>query len=77
MRAVYQIAKKISGTVRTGSGPVKAKDGTLLSKGKDKLARWTEHFKEVLNRPEPPVAAETEDPPYQLPIDTMTSLKRR
>ena len=70
MRAVYQIAKKISGTVKTGSGPVKAKDGTLLSKGEDKLARWGEHFKEVLNRPEPPQPAETEDPPHQLPINT-------
>ena len=49
---------------------MKAKDGTLLSKGEDKLARWAEYFKEVLNRPEPNSAAATEKPSHFLPIDT-------
>ncbi|RXN17475.1 craniofacial development 2-like protein [Labeo rohita] len=48
IHTVYQITKKICGAVKTGSGSVKAKDGMLLSRGEDKLARWTEHFKEVL-----------------------------
>ena len=51
MRAVYQIAKKITGSSKASTGPAKAKDGSLLSKGEDKLARWAEHFKKVLNRP--------------------------
>ena len=70
MRAVYQIAKKIIGSSKASSGPVKAKDGTLLSKGEDKLARWAEHFKEVLNRQEPASPAVTDEPSHLLPIDT-------
>ena len=70
MCAVYQIAKKITGSSKASSGPVKAKDGTLLSKGEDKLARWAEHFKEVLNRPEPASPAVTDEPSHLLPIDT-------
>ena len=70
MRAVYQIAKKITGSSKASTGPVKAKDGTLLSKRDDKLARWAEHFKEVLNRPEPASPAVTDEPSYLLPTDT-------
>ena len=33
--------------------PVKDTDGNVLSKEADKLARWKEHFKNILNRPEP------------------------
>ncbi len=62
--------KKICGAVKTGSGSVKAKDGTLLSRGEDKMVRWAEHFKEVLNRLEPACPATVEDPPQVLPIDT-------
>ena len=47
-----------------------AKDGTLLSKGEDKLVRWAEHFKKVLNRPEPASPAVTDEPSHLLPIDT-------
>ena len=70
MRAVHQIAKKITGSSKASTGPVKAKDGTLLSKGDDKLTRWAEHFKEVLNRPEPASPAVTDEPSHRLPIDT-------
>ena len=49
MRAIYQIAKKITSGSKASTGPVTAKGGTLLSKGEDKLVRWAEHFKEVLN----------------------------
>ncbi|CAH1239030.1 Hypp5694 [Branchiostoma lanceolatum] len=71
MRTVYQIAKKITGSSKAHSGPVKAKDGTLLSKGEDKLARWAEHFEEVLNRPDPTSPPTVfDEPPHPLPIDT-------
>ena len=39
MRAVHQIAKKITGSSKASTRPVKAKDGTLLPKRDDKLAR--------------------------------------
>ena len=70
MRAVYQIAKKITGSSKASTGPVKAKDGSLLSEGEDKLVRWAEHFKEVLNRPEPASPAVTDEQSHLLPIDT-------
>ena len=49
---------------------MKAKDGMLLSKGKDRLVRWAKHFREALNRPEPASPAQTEEPPHMLPIIT-------
>ena len=70
MHAVCQIAKKITGSSTASTGPVKAIDGTLLSKGDDKLTRWAEHFKEVLNRPEPASPAVADEPSHCLPIDT-------
>ena len=70
MRAVYQIAKKITSSSKASTGPFKAKDGTLLSEGEDKLVRWAEHFKEVLNRQEPASPVVTDEPSYLLPTDT-------
>ena len=67
---VYQIAKKITGSSKPGSGSIMAKDGTLLSQGEDKLARWAEHFSEVLNRPAPTIPAQVEESTNTLPIDT-------
>ena len=33
------------------SKPIKDKNGNTLTNEKDQAARWTEHFKEVLNQP--------------------------
>ena len=49
---------------------VKAKAGKLLAKEDEKLERLTGHFKEVLNRPEPPQSAVTEARMENLPIST-------
>ena len=48
----------------------KQKMAYLLSHGKDKVARWAEHFCEVLNRPAPAIPAQVEDPGDTLPINT-------
>ena len=40
-------AKQVSSTVRTGLGPMKAKNSMLLSKGKYKLARWAKHSQQI------------------------------
>ena len=48
---------------------MKAKNGMLLSKGKDNFAWWAEHFREVLSRPEPASLAQTKDPFHILPIN--------
>ena len=52
------------------SGPIKAKDGCLISKGEDKLERWAEHFEEVLNRPVSNTPAQTVSSHDVLLIDT-------
>ena len=70
MRTVYRIAKKITNNTSTRSAPIKSKDGRVLSKGEEKLARWAEHFKEVLNRPQPDTPAEPCEPTNILPIET-------
>lgn len=44
--------------------------GTLLAKGKDKLARWAEQLQEVLNGPEPTSPAITLDPDELPPSNT-------
>ena len=54
--------------MNSSSGPVKAKDGNLLTKEDEKLERWAEHFKEILDRPEQPQPAVTEARMEDLPI---------
>ena len=54
MKTLYQISKRLRGD--TGANqevPVKAADGTVLTSMQDKIARWREHFQEILNRPDP------------------------
>ena len=51
---LYKITKQICGKFQTyGSGPIKNKDGKLLTTEREIEERWTEHFNEILNRPEP------------------------
>ena len=70
MCAVYQIAKKGTAGSRATSGPIKAKDGTLLLSGEDKQTRWEEQFNEVLNRPAPTISVQVKDALDTLPIST-------
>ena len=57
-RTVYKITKVLTGSFTNSTSVVKDKDGNVLAKQEEQLARWAEHFKEVLNREEP---AETLD----------------
>ena len=36
---------------------VKDKEGNVLMKEEDQLERWAEHYREILNRPDPEVDA--------------------
>ena len=52
--SVYRITNYICGKTRGKQcGPMKDKDGKLLTTEADQGARWTEHFRETLNRPPP------------------------
>ena len=49
--------------------PLKNKDGSNISTEGERIARWEEHFREVLNRPEPEVTAHIEQSEDLLDID--------
>lgn len=53
MGTVYNITKKLSGKYTSESTPVKDKDGIILRTEHEQTARWVQHFREVLNCPEP------------------------
>ena len=54
MKTLYALTKTLSnGSQSCQSTSVMDKHGNLLGKKKDIQARWTEHFKEILNREEP------------------------
>ena len=47
------MTKKLTGKFQQTDKPVKDKNGNPLTKTKEQLKRWTEHFKKLLNRPIP------------------------
>ncbi|XP_052080744.1 uncharacterized protein LOC127718727 [Mytilus californianus] len=57
MGDLYQITKKLCGHKRNTNMPVKDKQGNLITSEREQESRWNEHFKEVLNRPEPETTA--------------------
>ena len=55
MGTVYNITKKLSGKYTSQETPVKDKDGNILvlRTEQEQTMRWVQHFREVLNCPEP------------------------
>jgi len=49
MKTLYDITKQLGGRKYNTIRPVKGKDGNVLSKPTEQLARWKEHFEELLN----------------------------
>ncbi|KAI8508065.1 hypothetical protein Bbelb_143050 [Branchiostoma belcheri] len=72
----YQVYDKVLVMCRNSGDPEVALNSCLVisysrvERGEDKHARWAEHFKEVLNRPDPTSPAVTDPPSHLLPIDT-------
>ncbi|XP_071147395.1 uncharacterized protein [Mytilus edulis] len=52
LRTVYKITKELCGQSKQPP-PVKDKHGKIITSEREQVARWVEHFKAVLNRPEP------------------------
>nr|XP_025037115.1 craniofacial development protein 2-like [Pelodiscus sinensis] len=52
-RTVYKITKTLIGDFTNKSTVVRDKNGKMLVTAKEQLSRWTEHFRETLNRPDP------------------------
>ena len=53
LKRLYQTTRLLSGRKPNLSKPIRNRDGIILAKLDEKLARWKEHFEEVLNRPLP------------------------
>lgn len=75
MGDVYQITKKLCGKKNSTNIPVRNKQGTLLTAEKDQEIRWTEHFKEVLNRSDPTNIPEITEAEEDLDINLDTPSK--
>ena len=69
--SLYKITRRICSKFQARSaGPVKDKNGNLLTTEKEQEVRWTEHFRELLNRATPDDAPEIETAKEDLTIDT-------
>ena len=51
LKSLYDITRRIVGHKADTGKPIKAKDGSTLTKPADQLERWKEHFSEILNGP--------------------------
>ena len=52
-KELYSITKKLAGDRKIPDRPVRDKSGKLLTGQEEQRKRWTEHFRELLNRPPP------------------------
>lgn len=68
---LYKITKVICGKNRLSPNlPIKDKQGKLITSENEMEERWTEHFKEILNRPPPIHEPEISEPESELNINT-------
>ena len=76
MSTVYKITKHICGNTKYKvNPPIVDKDGRLLTNEEEQERRWTEHFNEVLNRPDPQNPADIQLAERDLDIETSPQKK--
>jgi len=56
---LYSVARQLTGV--NSNVPMKRKDGRMLLTEEEQNVRWMEHFKEVLNQPEPTIELDTDN----------------
>jgi hypothetical protein len=69
MKDLYDTTKKLAGHFRQTSQQIKDKNGKVLTTTEEQLAKWAEHFKELLNRPPPDVTPEINRADEELKIN--------
>ena len=71
LATLYNITRALSNRQMHSSQAIRDKEGKLITAEKEQLERWTEHFKEILNRASPQRDDDLplEDPQDLLPID--------
>ena len=52
-RTLYRISRELGGNGTRSNVPIKDKNGRILQTEEEQNKRWVEHFKEILNQPEP------------------------
>ena len=73
---VYKITKIITGKCHITNVLVKDKNGILLTSEGEQQRRWTEHFRELLNRPPPTVVPNIQEAVTDLDISTDVPTRR-
>ena len=73
---VYKVTKIITGKCHTTNVLVKDKNGILLTSEGEQQRRWTEHFRELLNRPPPTVVPNIQEAATDLDISTDVPTRR-
>ena len=73
---VFKITKVITGKCHTTNMPVMDKNGALLTSEGEQERRWTEHFREVLNRPPPSEVPNIQEAATDLDISTDVPTRR-
>ena len=71
LSTLYKITRTLSGKNFSGSSkPVKDEQGNPISRESEQRTRWAEHFKELLNRPQPKTMPDI--PPGEQTLDVKT-----
>ena len=68
---IYKITKHLCGKYTNHSAPVKDKSGNSITTEREQAARWVEHFRDILNRPEP------EEPANLPPVTNVLDINTR
>ncbi|CAG2254605.1 unnamed protein product [Mytilus edulis] len=69
LSTVYKITKQLCGKSNNNDTPVLSKNGEVLTSESQKLERWAEHFREVLNREPPDKPAQFDNTEDKIEID--------
>ena len=73
---VYKVTKIITSKCHTTNVLVEVKSGILLTSEGEQQRRWTEHFRELLNRPPPTVVPNIQEAATDLDISTDIPTRR-
>ena len=73
---VYKVTKIITGKCHATKVLVKDKNGILLTSEREQQRHWTEHFRELLNRPQPIVVLNIQEAATNLDISTDVPTRR-
>ena len=70
---LYRIVRDLTGIRNNSNVPIKDKQGQVLLTTEAQDSRWVEHFKEILNQPEPPSTFDFTKENRAAPLDVQTS----